>query len=106
MKDATNIIKVKKIELIINREKAVATRGKMMKTNLITLNLITGYLPGFLKPHTVTELWKIVAITEGQGDRDGGYGLGWEVIAEKQEFGCCSHQSECVFHDGKILSKP
>lgn len=78
----------------------------MMKTNLITLNLITGYLPGFLKPHTVTELWKIVANTEGQGDRDGGYGLGWEVIAEKQEFGCCSRQSECVFHDGKILSKP
>ena len=106
LKDATNIIKVKKVELIINREKAVATRGKMMKTNLITLNLITGYLPGFLKPHTVTELWKIVANTEGQGDRDGGYGLGWEVIAEKQEFGCCSHQSECVFHDGKILSKP
>ncbi|XP_058963954.2 serine beta-lactamase-like protein LACTB, mitochondrial [Pocillopora verrucosa] len=60
----------------------------------------SGYLPGFLKPHTVTELWKIVANTEGQGDRDGGYGLGWEVIAEKQEFGCCSHQSECVFHDG------
>ena len=26
MKDATNIIKVKKVELIINREKAVATR--------------------------------------------------------------------------------
>ena len=26
LKDATNIIKVKKVELIINREKAVATR--------------------------------------------------------------------------------
>lgn len=100
MKDATNIIKVKKVELITLI--IIIT----LNNNLITLNLITGYLPGFLKPHTVTELWKIVANTEGQGDRDGGYGLGWEVIAEKQEFGCCSHQSECVFHDGKILSKP
>lgn len=60
----------------------------------------SGYLPGFLKPHTVTELWKIVANTEGQGDGAGGYGLGWEVIAEKQEFGWCSHQSECVLHNG------
>ena len=62
---------------------------------------IVGGLPGFLQPETVSELWKIVANTEGQGHKDGGYGLGWEVIPEKQEFGACHYQSETVLHIGK-----
>ncbi|XP_020620532.1 serine beta-lactamase-like protein LACTB, mitochondrial [Orbicella faveolata] len=60
----------------------------------------TGYLPGFLRPETVTELWKIVTNTEGKGHKDGGYGLGWVVIPKKQDFGSCYHQSETVFHTG------
>jgi len=63
-----------------------------------------GYLPGFLRPETVTELWKIVTNTEGKGHKDGGYGLGWVVIPKKQDFGSCYHQSETVFHTDMFLS--
>lgn len=63
----------------------------------------TGRLPGFLKPETVTELWKIVTNTEGKGHKDGGYGLGWAVIPEKQEFGACNHQSETILHSGGAI---
>ena len=42
--------------------------------------------------------------TEGKGHKDGGYGLGWVVIPEKQDFGSCYHQSETVFHSGMFLS--
>lgn len=63
-----------------------------------------GYLPGFLQPETLNELWKIVANTEGKGHKDGGYGLGWVVIPEKQDFGSCYHQSETVLHTGMFLS--
>jgi len=62
-----------------------------------------GRLPGFLKPETVTELWKIVTNTEGKGHKDGGYGLGWAVIPEKQEFGACNHQSETILHSGGAI---
>lgn len=64
---------------------------------------ILGRLPGFLKPETVTELWKIVTNTEGKGHEDGGYGLGWAVIPEKQEFGACNHQSETILHSGREM---
>ena len=33
-----------------------------------------------------------MANTEGEGHKDGGYGLGWVVIPEKQDFGSCYHQ--------------
>ncbi|KAJ7387896.1 hypothetical protein OS493_001246 [Desmophyllum pertusum] len=61
------------------------------------------YLPGFLRPETATELWKIVANTEGKGHRDGGYGLGWVVIPEKQDFGSCYHQLDTIFHSGSAV---
>lgn len=63
--------------------------------------MLIGCLPGFLQPETVTELWNIVANTEGQGHKDGGYGLGWVVIPEKQDFGASCHQSETVLHSGE-----
>lgn len=63
-----------------------------------------GYLPGFLRPETVTDLWKVVANTESKGHKDGGYGMGWVVIPEKQDFGSCYHQSETVLHTGKCPS--
>ena len=44
-----------------------------------------------------------MANTEGKGHKDGGYGLGWVVIPEKQDFGNCYHQTETVFHDGMFL---
>jgi len=44
-----------------------------------------------------------VTNTEGKGHKDGGYGLGWVVIPEKQDFGSCFHQSETVFHVGMFL---
>ena len=66
--------------------------------------MLPGCLPGFLQPESVTEMWKIVANTEGQGHKDGGYGLGWAVIPEKQDFGACYHQSETVLHKGKITT--
>lgn len=66
-------------------------------------SLLIGCLPGFLQPETVTELWNIVANTEGQGHKDGGYGLGWVVIPEKQDFGASCHQSETVLHSGAAV---
>jgi len=63
--------------------------------------LFSGCLPGFLRPETVTELWKIAANTEGKSHKHGGYGLGWVVIPEKQDFGACRHQLETVLHSGK-----
>lgn len=65
LKDVINIIKVKKVELIINREKVVVIRGKMMKINLIIFNLIIGYFFGFFKFYIVIEFWKIVVNIEG-----------------------------------------
>ena len=71
---------------------------------MCTIFFTLGCLPGFLKPETVTELWKVAANTEGQGHKDGGYGLGWVVIPEKQDFGACHHQSETILHGGtKIM---
>ena len=71
---------------------------------MCTIFITLGCLPGFLKPETVTELWKVAANTEGQGHKDGGYGLGWVVIPEKQDFGACHHQSETILHGGtKIM---
>lgn len=79
----------------------------MQMSKLVPSSLSQGYLPGFLKPETVTALWKIAANTEGQGHKDGGYGLGWVVIPEKQDFGACHHQSETILHGGtKIQSHP
>lgn len=73
----------------------------MLISTEFVVSFAVGGLPGFLRPETVTELWKIVANTEGQGHKDGGYGLGWAIIPEKQEFGACQHQSETVLHSGK-----
>ncbi|KAL9982159.1 hypothetical protein ACROYT_G010969 [Oculina patagonica] len=73
--------------------------GCVNKENFIT----TGYLPGFLRPETVTDLWKVVANTESKGHKDGGYGMGWVVIPEKQDFGSCYHQSETVLHTGTAV---
>ena len=71
---------------------------------MCTIFFTLGCLPGFLKPETVTELWKVAANTEGQGHKDGGYALGWVVIPEKQDFGACHHQSETILHGGtKIM---
>lgn len=76
-----------------------------MSTEFV-VSFVVGSLPGFLRPETVSEQWKIVANTEGQGRKDGGYGLGWAVIPEKQEFGACHHQSETVLHSGKDKPTP
>lgn len=63
----------------------------------------TGSLPGFLRLETVTEMWKIVANTEGKGHKNGGYGLGWAVVPEKQQFGACNHQFETILHSGAAI---
>ena len=42
-----------------------------------------------------------MANTEGQGHKDGGYGLGWAIIPERQDWGACYHQSETVLHSGE-----
>ena len=68
--------------------------------NIFCIFFLQVYLPGFLRPETVIDLWKVVANTEGKGHKDGGYGMGWMVIPEKQDFGCCCHQSETVLHTG------
>lgn len=57
-------------------------------------------LPGYLKPGTVSLMWKQVPNTEMSWDRDGKYAMGWGIVEEKQDFGQCKCQKHYVSHTG------
>lgn len=59
-----------------------------------------GLLPGFLKPHTVLELWAPVERTEGSWDKDGQYAQAWLVVEEQQKYGQCRKRRHYVSHTG------
>ncbi|XP_073508810.1 serine beta-lactamase-like protein LACTB, mitochondrial [Phyllobates terribilis] len=57
-------------------------------------------LPGYLKPDTVSMMWKQVPNTEMSWDRDGKYAMGWGTVERKQDFGQCKCQKHYVSHTG------
>ncbi|XP_046543740.1 serine beta-lactamase-like protein LACTB, mitochondrial [Haliotis rubra] len=61
------------------------------------------YLNGYLKRETVGEMWQPVDNTECSWDKDGGYALGWAIIPEKLDHGCCRHQRHYVTHTGGAI---
>ncbi|XP_071098818.1 serine beta-lactamase-like protein LACTB, mitochondrial [Haliotis cracherodii] len=63
----------------------------------------TRYLKGYLKRETVKEMWRPAENTECSWDRDGGYALGWAVVPEKLDHGCCRHQRHYVGHTGGAI---
>ena len=59
-----------------------------------------GFLPGFLKPQTVLELWSPVDKTEGGWDKEGLYAQGWLVVESLQKYGQCRRRRHYVSHTG------
>ncbi|XP_075713789.1 serine beta-lactamase-like protein LACTB, mitochondrial [Rhinoderma darwinii] len=57
-------------------------------------------LPGYLKPDTVSMMWRPVPNTEMSWDRDGKYAMGWGTVEGKQDFGQCKCQKHYVSHTG------
>ncbi|KAM4040021.1 serine beta-lactamase-like protein LACTB, mitochondrial [Anomaloglossus baeobatrachus] len=57
-------------------------------------------LPGYLKPDTISMMWKQVPNTEMSWDRDGKYAMGWGTVERKQDFGECKCQKHYVSHTG------
>ncbi|KAG9489644.1 hypothetical protein GDO78_005543 [Eleutherodactylus coqui] len=57
-------------------------------------------LPGYLKPDTVSMMWRQVPNTEMSWDRDGKYGMGWGTVEGKQDYGQCKCQKHYVSHTG------
>ncbi|MEQ2264360.1 hypothetical protein XENORESO_002148 [Xenotaenia resolanae] len=58
------------------------------------------FLPGFLKPKSVIELWTPVDKTEASWDKDGLYGQGWLVVEKLQKYGQCRKRRHYVSHTG------
>ena len=45
--------------------------------------------------------WTAVENTEDKVSKDWGYGLGWAILPEKHERGCCRDQQKAIAHTGK-----
>ncbi|XP_056428820.1 serine beta-lactamase-like protein LACTB, mitochondrial isoform X2 [Hyla sarda] len=57
-------------------------------------------LPGYLKPDTVSMMWRQVSNTEMSWDRDGKYAMGWGTVEGKQDYGQCKCQKHYISHTG------
>ncbi|XP_077328196.1 serine beta-lactamase-like protein LACTB, mitochondrial isoform X2 [Lithobates pipiens] len=60
----------------------------------------TGSLPGYLKPGTISMLWRQVPNTEMSWDKDGKYAMGWGTVNRKQDYGQCKLQKHYISHTG------
>lgn len=60
----------------------------------------TGSLPGYLKPGTISMLWRQVPNTEMSWDKDGKYAMGWGTVDRKQDYGQCKLQKHYISHTG------
>ncbi|KAM9495580.1 serine beta-lactamase-like protein LACTB, mitochondrial isoform 1-T1 [Clarias gariepinus] len=67
---------------------------------LLDLTDTSGFLPGFLKPHTAKALWAPVDKTEPSWDKDGRYAQGWMVVEKQQMYGQCRMRRHYVSHTG------
>ncbi|KAK7060069.1 hypothetical protein SK128_004510 [Halocaridina rubra] len=63
-------------------------------------NAGTNILPGYLKASTMHDLWTPINGTNMGWDKDGGYGLGWGSVVEKQEYGYCRATRRYASHTG------
>ncbi|KAM3925313.1 serine beta-lactamase-like protein LACTB, mitochondrial [Leptodactylus fuscus] len=60
----------------------------------------TAMLPGYLKPETISMMWKQVPNTEMSWDKDGKYAMGWATVEARQDFGQCKCQKHYISHTG------
>ncbi|MEE6517637.1 hypothetical protein FKM82_027991 [Ascaphus truei] len=60
-------------------------------------------LPGYLKPDTISMVWRPVPNTEMSWDKDGKYAMGWGAVESKQACGQCQHQRHYVSHTGAAV---
>lgn len=58
---------------------------------------------GILKAETVKQMWTPVDNTSCFWNPDGGYGMGWCVVPQKEEFGECRQQRWSVNHTGAAI---
>ncbi|XP_018408312.1 PREDICTED: serine beta-lactamase-like protein LACTB, mitochondrial [Nanorana parkeri] len=75
------------------------TFGNVLLYSYQTQNT-TGILPGYLKPDTITMLWRQVPNTEMSWDKDGKYAMGWGTVERKQDYGQCKLQKHYISHTG------
>ena len=59
---------------------------------------------GIVSPESMRLSWTIVDKTQGKVRENWGYGLGWEILPEKHELGCCKEQHKTIVHTGKFTS--
>ncbi|XP_063782596.1 serine beta-lactamase-like protein LACTB, mitochondrial isoform X2 [Pseudophryne corroboree] len=60
-------------------------------------------LPGYLKPDTISMIWRPVPNTEMSWDKDGKYAMGWGTVERKQVCGLCRHQKHYISHTGGAI---
>ncbi|XP_072258184.1 serine beta-lactamase-like protein LACTB, mitochondrial [Pyxicephalus adspersus] len=65
--------------------------------------ITAGILPGYLKPDTITMLWRQVPNTEMSWDKDGKYAMGWGTVERKQDYGQCKLQKHYISHTGGAI---
>ncbi|KAG8440211.1 hypothetical protein GDO86_006122 [Hymenochirus boettgeri] len=57
-------------------------------------------LPGYLKPDTMSMIWRQVHNTEMSWDKDGKYAMGWGAVERRKDCGHCKYQRHYVSHTG------
>ncbi|CAB4008947.1 Hypothetical predicted protein, partial [Paramuricea clavata] len=57
-------------------------------------------LSGILSPESMRLSWTTVENTEDKVSKHWGYGLGWAILPEKHERGCCRDQQKAIAHSG------
>ncbi|XP_068596016.1 serine beta-lactamase-like protein LACTB, mitochondrial [Brachionichthys hirsutus] len=62
-----------------------------------------GFLPGYLKPQSVIDLWTPSPMTDGLWDRDGHYAQGWVVVEKLQKYGQSRMRRHYVSHTGAAV---
>ncbi|MEE6515227.1 hypothetical protein FKM82_023816 [Ascaphus truei] len=60
-------------------------------------------LPGYLKPDTISMVWRPVPNTKMVWDKDGKYAMGWATVESKQACGQCQHLRHYVSHIGEAV---
>jgi hypothetical protein len=61
------------------------------------------YFLGILSPESMRLSWTTVENTEDKVSKHWGYGLGWAILPEKHERGCCRDQQKAIAHSGKLF---
>lgn len=83
------------------KNKSLYESSKNLDKNVI-VNTKMSILPGILKSETVKMLWTAAEKTESE-DKETSYGMGWELVTEKEEYGNCRKRRFLPYHTGGAL---